>query len=46
MKKKQFYEKPSMQVFELKQQPQLLQASGSVGATMTGTWTEDDVPEP
>ena len=31
MKKKQFYEKPSMQVFELKQQPQLLAgSSGSV----------------
>jgi len=27
MKKKQFYEKPSMQVFELKQQPQLLAGS-------------------
>ena len=28
MKKRKIYEKPSMQVFELKQQPQLLQASG------------------
>jgi hypothetical protein len=28
MKKKQFYEKPSMKVFELKQQPQLLAGSG------------------
>jgi hypothetical protein len=27
MKKKQFYEKPSMQVFELKQQAQLLAGS-------------------
>jgi len=27
MKKKQFYEKPSMQVFELKQQQQLLAGS-------------------
>ena len=27
MKKKQFYEKPSMQVFELKQQTQLLAGS-------------------
>jgi len=27
MKKKQFYEKPSMQVFEFKQQPQLLAGS-------------------
>ena len=46
MKKKQFYEKPSMKVFKLRQKPQLLQASGSVGATMTGTWGEEDVPEP
>ena len=29
MKKKQFYEKPSMKVFELKQQPQLLAGSGT-----------------
>jgi len=28
MKKKQFYEKPSMKVFELKQQPALLVGSG------------------
>jgi len=28
MKKKHFYEKPSMQVFELKQQTQLLAGSG------------------
>ena len=28
MKKKLFYEKPSMKVFELKQQPQLLAGSG------------------
>jgi hypothetical protein len=27
MKKKQFYEKPSMQVLELEQQPQLLEGS-------------------
>ena len=46
MKKKQFYEKPSMKVFELKQQPQLLQASASVGATMSGTWEEETIPEP
>jgi len=40
------YEKPSMQVFELKQQPQLLQASvnsGDVNATMDGTWTEETI---
>ena len=40
---KKQYEKPSMKVFELKQQPQLLQASGSVSATMDGTWTEEDI---
>ena len=43
MKKKQFYEKPSMRVFPLRQKPQLLQASGSVGATMTGTWEEETI---
>jgi len=43
MIEKKLYEKPSMQVFELKQQPQLLQASGSVGATMTGTWEEETI---
>ena len=31
MKKKQFYEKPSMKVFELKQQPQLLAGSNGSG---------------
>ena len=31
MKKKRLYEKPAMQVFELKQQPQLLQSSGGLG---------------
>ena len=31
MKKKQFYEKPSMKVFELKQQPQLLAGSNGDG---------------
>ena len=31
MKKKQFYEKPSMKVFELKQQPQLLTGSDGDG---------------
>ena len=43
MKKKQFYEKPSMKVFELKHQPQLLQASAQVDATMDGTWTEETI---
>ena len=41
--KKREYEKPSMQVFELRQQPQLLQASASVDATMDGTWTEENI---
>ena len=41
--KKREYEKPSMQVFELRQQPQLLQASAQVDATMTGTWTEENI---
>ena len=31
MKKKQFYEKPSMKVFKLKQQPQLLAGSDGYG---------------
>lgn len=33
MKKKQFYEKPLMKVFELKQQQQLLAGSGGSGGT-------------
>ena len=41
--KKREYEKPSMKVFELRQQPQLLQASAQVDATMTGTWTEENI---
>ena len=46
MMKKKLYEKPAMQVYELKQQPQLLQASvnsGDVNATMTGTWQEENI---
>ena len=39
MKKKQFYEKPSMKVFELKQQPQLL-----VGSNGTDPYTPDNTP--
>jgi len=39
MKKKQFYEKPSMKVFELKQQPQLLTGSGG-----TDPYTPDNNP--
>jgi len=33
MKKKRLYEKPSMKVFELKQQQQLLAGSGGSGGT-------------
>ncbi len=40
--KKKDYEKPVMQVFELKQQPQLL-AGSSVTATMNGTFEEEDI---
>ena len=45
MKKKE-YEKPTMQVVQLKQQPQLLQASvnsGDVNATMNGTFVEETI---
>ncbi len=38
---KKTYEKPSMQVFDLKQQPQLLQASAGrspYGAPIPGDW--------
>ena len=41
MKKKQFYEKPSMKVVELKQQPTLLQAS----ATLQDYTFENETPE-
>ena len=45
MKKKQFYEKPTMQVVQLKQQQQLLtgSATGDVNATMDGTWEEEEI---
>lgn len=39
--KRKDYEKPTMQVVQLRQQPQLLQAS--VNATMNGTWEEEDI---
>ena len=42
MKKKE-YERPTMQVVQLKQQPQLLAGSEQVNATMDGTWTEEDI---
>mgnify|MGYP007032370897 CR=1 FL=1 len=41
--KKREYEKPSMKVFELRQQPQLLAGSAQVDATMDGTWTEENI---
>lgn len=37
------YEKPALQVIELKQQSHLLQTSGQVTATMNGTWDETDI---
>lgn len=40
MKKKK-YEKPSIEVVELKQTGMLM-TSGSVNATMDDTWTEED----
>ena len=44
MMKKKLYEKPSMQVFELKQQPQLLVGSnGQAGVQDYEHWY--DVPE-
>ena len=44
MKKKQFYEKPSMQVFELKQQTQLL--AGSTTGNMNDPDDYDDGGDP
>ena len=41
--KKKMYEKPAMQVFELKHQPQLLAGSAQVSATMNGTWEEEEI---
>ena len=41
MKKKQ-YEKPSVEVVVLKQTGMLM-TSGQVNATMTDTWTEEDI---
>ena len=44
MKKKE-YERPTMQVVQLKQQPQLLAGSvpGDVNATMNGTFEEETI---
>ena len=41
--KKKLYEKPTMTVVKLQQQPQLLQSSVSVGATMETEWTEETI---
>lgn len=41
MKKKE-YEKPSVEVVELKQTGMLM-TSGQVNATMNGTWEEEDI---
>ncbi len=45
--KKKLYEKPTTKVYELKQQPTLLQSSvnsGNVNATIDDTpWTEEDI---
>ena len=41
--KKKMYEKPTTKVVQLKQQPQLLQASAQVNATMNGTWEEEEI---
>jgi hypothetical protein len=44
MKKKE-YERPAMQVVQLKQRQQLLtgSATGDVNATMNGTWEEETI---
>lgn len=42
MKKKQFYEKPSMQVLELKQQQQLLAGSGDQVGVQNYNWQSED----
>jgi hypothetical protein len=39
---KKQYEKPSMQVFQLKQTGMLM-TSGNVNVTMDGEWTEEDL---
>ena len=41
MKRKE-YEKPAMQVVEVKQTGMLM-TSGQVDATMNGTWTEENI---
>ena len=41
MKKKQFYEKPSVKVFELKQQQQLLAGSGDQVGVKNYNWQSE-----
>ena len=41
MTKKKIYEKPSLEVVVLKQQPTLLAGSEQVNATMNGVFTEE-----
>ena len=43
--KKKLYEKPSIEVVVLKQAGMLM-TSGSVDATMDGTWTEEPILAP
>ena len=43
--KKKMYLKPSIEVVVLKQAGMLM-TSGSVGATMDETWTEEPIPAP
>ena len=44
MKKKRLYEKPAMQVYELKQQLQLLQSSGGGDIPGNSPYTPGDNP--
>ena len=41
--KKKLYERPTMTVVKLRHQPQLLQASASVDATMSTVWDEETI---
>ena len=42
MNKKE-YQKPAMRVVLIQQHAQLLAGSATVGATMDGTWEEEDI---
>ena len=42
MKKKQFYEKPSMKVLELKQKPQLLAGSNGQAGVEDYNWQNEE----